>query len=179
MEKSELRKELVKIRLAVKERENKNEIIMREVLRIAEKYDRIFIYVSMGSEVDTHEIIRALGGVKQIFVPYTVKGIMRAAVPLYSDKPFTPDGRGNVPVRGDGFFDGEADLNIVPLLGYDDGCYRVGYGAGCYDRYFEKFNGGLKVGLAYAEQHCVFTREQTDIPLDMIVTQSGILGRNK
>ena len=41
---------------------------------------------------------------------------------------------------------------IVPLVGYDANCYRLGYGGGYYDRYLKDFNAPT-IGLAYSFQY--------------------------
>jgi 5,10-methenyltetrahydrofolate synthetase len=65
----------------------------------------------------------------------------------------------------------------VPLLGFDARRHRLGYGAGYYDRWLAGCRGShtLKVGLA-AELARVpaLPALATDIPLDLIVTDTGI-----
>lgn len=43
----------------------------------------------------------------------------------------------------------DIDLMIVPLLAYDQKCYRVGYGKGYYDKYFQNDFCGYKLGLLF------------------------------
>ncbi|TAE31407.1 MAG: 5-formyltetrahydrofolate cyclo-ligase [Candidatus Kapaibacterium sp.] len=69
---------------------------------------------------------------------------------------------------------------LVPLLGFDVECYRIGYGKGHYDRFFAGFSEALlrntvKIGCAFQCQ-CVaeLPRETHDIPLDMIITEESI-----
>ncbi len=175
-----LRKELLKIRASVAERDEKNALIAEKLFVLAKNFKSVFIYVSMNSEVDTHGIITNLASEKEVFVPYTyANGIMRAArLPSAVDLKAT-DRFGNVLSSSEHFFDGQAELNVVPLLGFDCECYRIGYGAGCYDRYFEKHSGGLKAGLAFEEQLCEFARVDTDFPMDIIITPARVIRRIK
>lgn len=68
---------------------------------------------------------------------------------------------------------------ILPLLAFDARGQRLGYGAGHYDRTLEKLRSqhNLRaIGFAYAAQECAkVPTEPTDQPLDMIVTEAGIL----
>ncbi|MPQ92336.1 5-formyltetrahydrofolate cyclo-ligase [Thioclava sp. JE_KL1] len=71
------------------------------------------------------------------------------------------------------------EVLIVPLLAFDAKGYRLGYGGGFYDRTLE----GLRargpvtaIGFAFAAQEVPeVPTEPTDQPLDMIVTEAGIL----
>ena len=66
------------------------------------------------------------------------------------------------------------DLMIVPLVGYDTNCYRLGYGGGYYDRYLKDFNAPT-IGLAYSFQYIEhYQSEDFDIPLDDIITDKKI-----
>ncbi|MEP2784312.1 MAG: 5-formyltetrahydrofolate cyclo-ligase [Pseudoruegeria sp.] len=71
------------------------------------------------------------------------------------------------------------DVLIVPLVAFDTTGGRLGYGGGFYDRTLE----GLRqrgpvvaIGYAYqAQQAKALPLEPTDQPLDMIVTDAGVL----
>lgn len=71
------------------------------------------------------------------------------------------------------------DILIVPLAAYDGRGYRLGYGGGFYDRTLELLRDRGRVtaiGFAYAVQETSdVPTEPTDQPLDMIVTEKGIL----
>lgn len=79
--------------------------------------------------------------------------------------------------------DGTAELVpwvlIVPLLAFDRRGYRLGYGGGFYDRTLE----GLRargpvtaIGFAFAAQEMdEVPTEPTDQPLDLIVTEGGVI----
>ncbi|NVO23388.1 5-formyltetrahydrofolate cyclo-ligase [Donghicola mangrovi] len=68
---------------------------------------------------------------------------------------------------------------IVPLVAFDRRGGRLGYGGGFYDRTLEllRANGPvLAVGFAYAAQEAdSLPLEPTDQPLDMIITEQGVL----
>ena len=73
----------------------------------------------------------------------------------------------------------EPEILIVPLLAFDRRGYRLGYGGGFYDRTLERLRAArptLAVGFAYAAQEIPEVPiEPTDQPLDLIVTEGGIL----
>lgn len=73
----------------------------------------------------------------------------------------------------------EPDLLIVPLLAFDSGLWRLGYGGGFYDRTLARLRarGVVRaVGLAYAAQEMDgLPREATDQRLDAVVTERGVL----
>ncbi|MEO6015578.1 MAG: 5-formyltetrahydrofolate cyclo-ligase [Devosia sp.] len=69
----------------------------------------------------------------------------------------------------------EPDVILMPLLGFDKRGTRLGYGGGYYDRTLEKLGKRPRlVGIAYAAQELEdIPRESHDVPLDVIVTESG------
>ena len=73
----------------------------------------------------------------------------------------------------------EPEILIVPLVAFDRQGGRLGYGGGFYDRTLEGLRAKgpvLAIGFAYAAQETeALPLEPTDQPLDMIVTESGVL----
>ncbi len=71
------------------------------------------------------------------------------------------------------------EILIVPLLAFSRAGGRLGYGGGFYDRTLEQLRAArptLAIGFAYAEQENPdVPLEPTDQPLDLIVTQHGII----
>ena len=71
------------------------------------------------------------------------------------------------------------NLLIVPLLGFDAICNRLGYGGGYYDislRVLRKNLNICAVGVAYEEQEfCEIPIDQYDEPLDMVLTDQRTL----
>lgn len=68
---------------------------------------------------------------------------------------------------------------IVPLVAFDREGGRLGYGGGFYDRTLEKLRASgpvTAIGYAFAAQEAdTLPLEPTDQPLDMIVTDAGVL----
>ncbi len=68
---------------------------------------------------------------------------------------------------------------LVPLVGFDPGGYRLGYGGGYFDRTLAALESNpVTVGLGFEIARLKTIHPQPhDIPLDFIVTESGIEAR--
>jgi len=79
---------------------------------------------------------------------------------------------GRRPARAD-----RVDLVLTPLVAFDDRGRRLGYGGGHFDRLLARVAPGTTViGVAYAMQQCaVIPTETHDVPLDLVVTDDGVL----
>lgn len=81
-----------------------------------------------------------------------------------------------VPAAGDWI---TPEILIVPLLAFSRAGGRLGYGGGFYDRTLEMLRAvrpTIAIGFAYAAQEIDdLPLEQTDQPLDLIVTERGII----
>ena len=73
----------------------------------------------------------------------------------------------------------EPDFLIVPLLAFDRAGWRLGYGAGYFDRTLTKLRARkavLAVGVGYSAQEVpAVPRNATDQRLDWILTERGAL----
>ncbi len=73
----------------------------------------------------------------------------------------------------------EPELLIVPLVAFNRAGGRLGYGGGFYDRTLEMLRAKrptLAVGFAFgAQEDPDLPLEETDQPLDMIVTEAGVI----
>ncbi|MFT6076195.1 MAG: 5-formyltetrahydrofolate cyclo-ligase [Yoonia sp.] len=68
---------------------------------------------------------------------------------------------------------------VVPLVAFDRDGGRLGYGGGFYDRTLEKLRAiqpTMAIGFAYtAQEDKSLPLEATDQPLDLIVTEQGVI----
>ncbi|MEN8892250.1 5-formyltetrahydrofolate cyclo-ligase [Planktotalea arctica] len=73
----------------------------------------------------------------------------------------------------------EPEIVIVPLVAFDRSGGRLGYGGGFYDRTLERLRARratLAIGFAFAAQEAQgLPLEPTDQPLDLIITEAGII----
>lgn len=132
-----------------------------------------FIYLSVGAEVDTRQIIDSLlAAGKTVCVPRIVRNKMSAV--RYSGGEL-PKGAFGIPAPICGE-DMPCDVAFVPLLAADEEGYRLGYGGGFYDRYFAEHPDIKRVGLAYSFQIVKsLPRSGTDVPLHAIITEETTL----
>ncbi len=68
-------------------------------------------------------------------------------------------------------FKKDLDIIIVPGIAFDKRGYRIGYGAGFYDRFLKDFR-GKKIGVAF--DCCIVERvpvSKNDVPVDVILTE--------
>lgn len=141
------------------------------------KYDLFLIYVSVGSEVDTMNIIE-----------YLLNNNKRVAVPVCSPKNLVfyninsldelCEGKFGIPAANESkaakaiFSDNT--LCLVPGICFDFYGYRIGYGGGFYDRFLSEYTVDT-LGLCY--ERCICNRipcENTDKSVDYILTDRCI-----
>jgi len=69
---------------------------------------------------------------------------------------------------------------LAPLVGFDDACYRLGYGGGYFDRTLAALSPrAFAIGIGFEAQHLATIYPQPfDVPMDLIVTEAGIRKRN-
>jgi len=68
-------------------------------------------------------------------------------------------------------YDQQFDVVVVPCLGFNDQCHRLGSGGGYYDRFLLTQPKAFTVGLCYESARCDFDAEPHDIPLSGIMTE--------
>jgi 5-formyltetrahydrofolate cyclo-ligase len=68
---------------------------------------------------------------------------------------------------------------LAPLVGFDDACYRLGYGGGYFDRTLAALSPPpFAIGIGFEVQRLATIYPQSfDVPMDLIVTEAGIRER--
>ena len=134
-------------------------------------------YLPIGTEVSPVTTMRALWRDNTICVPVvTGKGAPLRFREWWPGCPTEP-GAFDVPVPTEGGWRVPQVL-IVPLLGFDASCGRLGYGGGFYDRTLAGLGEAHTIGLAVEVQRMdAVPREPTDVALDEVITEAGIYRR--
>jgi 5-formyltetrahydrofolate cyclo-ligase len=136
----------------------------------------IGIYWPMRGEMDVRDMARVhrdAGGA--VALPVVVE--RNAAVEFWRWEPGMKMDKGiwEIPIPAERELV-QPDLLIVPLVGFDAACYRLGYGGGYYDRTIAAANPQpLCVGLGFASAALpsIFPQPH-DIPMRLVVTELGI-----
>lgn len=139
----------------------------------------VFCCLSFGTEIDTHGLVRRLGdGGRQVYVPRTRPGcrldvhpypcaIRRTAFGLEQPTADAP----RLPPED---VDATLDVALVLGLAFDRRGFRLGYGAGYFDRFLDG-RPFPALGLAHACQLLdTVPVEDHDVPMAAIVTNRGV-----
>lgn len=182
-EKKEIRKAFLKERDALPTVEilRKSNDIISTLLSIKEFEEarKVLLYISFGSEVNTHGLIRLLFGRKEVFVPIVDKERKEIFISeLRRWEELSSGAYGILEPEKDYIRKGdvkEMEIAIVPGVAFDEYGYRIGYGGGYYDKLLKKMD-GVKIGIAYDFQILKkLPHENHDVRMDKIVTEKRIL----
>ncbi|MDY4110970.1 MAG: 5-formyltetrahydrofolate cyclo-ligase [Eubacterium sp.] len=180
--KSELRKEYKIIRKNVQNKVEKDKLINKYLLNfeLFDKCNQVLFYAALDDEVNLDlSVKKSLEKEKKVALPVCIDN--RGKMQYYYIRSFDDIEVGAFGVREpkvdfckplDSFSNA---ICIVPAIAFDKSGYRLGYGKGYYDRFLSKFN-GISIGVSYDE--CIaqnICADSFDIPVDYIITQSGVL----
>jgi 5-formyltetrahydrofolate cyclo-ligase len=135
-------------------------------------------YMAMRTEIDPTPAMEEAAGHGPVCVP-VIQGagqplLFRQWSPGCTMKPGAFGAA--IPATGDWI---TPQILVVPLVAFDRKGGRLGYGGGFYDRTLEGLRARgpvLAIGFAFAAQEAEdLPLEETDQPLDLIVTEKGIL----
>lgn len=185
--KKRLRKETlaVRSRLSEEERYKKSRAISARLFETPE-FDRagfVMAYMDFRGEAGTSEIIaECFKRGKKVALPVVTdceNGVL-SAFEACSGQAFVRNGYGICepdPDFSNRVLEEKIDLVVVPGVVFDLLKYRIGYGAGYYDRFLPKLRHDcLSVGIAYDFQVVdSLPSDAYDIPLDMIITERRLI----
>jgi 5-formyltetrahydrofolate cyclo-ligase len=179
--KARLRREMLARRgsLPSDQRAEASERIRSRVLALPEMdaVQAAFVFLSHGSEVDTHLLIDALvGRGLRLTVPRVVDRSRMVAAAFPGWDGLVPGVMG-IPAPPSVEADpGSPDLVITPGLAFTPAGDRLGYGQGYYDRWFREHPGPTRIAVAFACQLVdALPTHEHDVPVDIIVTQDRVL----
>ena len=184
-EKQRLREERLAARETLSEQERcvLDDCITQKLLATSEYSEAatVLTYVSVSSEVSTRMFIEcALRDGKTVAVPRCLPGHCLEFVAITSLDQLVPAPFNLLEPSKDLSALTESHMNnaicIVPALLVDTKGYRLGYGAGFYDRFLSTYS-GKKICLAYQQNLSKTELPHTafDVPVDMVITESDVL----
>ena len=185
LEKQRLREERLAARETLSEQERcvLDNCITQKLLTTSEYAEAttVLTYVSVSSEVSTRMFIEcALRDGKTVAVPRCLPGHRLEFVAITSLDRLVPAPFNLLEPPKDLSALTEVQMNdsicIVPALLVDTKGYRLGYGAGFYDRFLSTYS-GKKICLAYQQNlsKTMLPHTEFDVPVDMIITESAVL----
>ena len=180
--KAELRKYYIdkRDRIGVKERAEKSRDIGRRLLKqdTFKNARTVGFYCAFSSEVDTREMMKAaLDRGKKIFLPKinTKNKSMDFSEHNGDFAELACNFYGILEPQGPSQNSRTLDLIVVPGVAFDKQGWRLGYGAGYYDRFLKQVT-ARTIGVIFSEQlHSSLPVDKYDIPVDIVITDKNSL----
>lgn len=151
----------------------KNKIVVKKLKNLIDKKKakNILFYIPLGFEVDILPLLKSLRKDKNItiYVPYMIEDsfkVVKFRLPLYK-KSFGIKEPYNSHLKAK-----KLDLAIIPIIGVDNICKRVGFGKGMYDRFFWELS--YKPIMVFTQLELCMSKQNLsniyDIQADYIIT---------
>ncbi|HHW15076.1 MAG TPA: 5-formyltetrahydrofolate cyclo-ligase [Firmicutes bacterium] len=144
----------------------------------------IALYLSLPDEVDTAPVLeglRKLDPPPLLAAPVVLPKRRMEMYPIPAEPAAlhqSPFGIPEPPAEGEPLSPTDFAIIVVPGVAFDRSGYRLGYGAGYYDRYLSQLSFAhrpLLVGLAFSVQLVpAIPAAPHDVPVDLIVTEEGV-----
>ncbi len=153
------------------------QLVTRRALELPEmkRAENVLCCLSFGDEIDTGELIeRLLDSGRRVLVPRVRRGDPRLYLHEYPCSLETLSFGLRQPPASTPTVSADApDLAVILGLAFDREGYRLGYGAGYFDRFLAS-RSLLALGLCYDCQlvECL-PREQHDVPMTVVATESA------
>ena len=142
-------------------------------------FNAAMVYLSMKSEVETHELVESLlNQGKQVIAPVVdtksgqliTRRIQNLEKDLVRHRYGMLEPNATCPI----FPPDQLQLIFVPGIAFDMNGYRLGYGKGFYDRFLPTCPDAITIGVAFETQLVEDTYPQHwDIPVKHIFTEKG------
>lgn len=176
LDKKTLRKHIIKMRSDMDDKTyHRLSHFIMDKLKQTDEYilaDTIAIYLSYNHEVDTWQFAKEVIETKILCVPVVDENNEMHFVKLDHFYHLKKNKYGIFePSTGDIIEKKDIDLMVVPIVGFNDDNYRLGYGGGYYDRYLQDYQ-GKTIGVAFQMQKLNhYVPENHDIALNKIITE--------
>lgn len=136
-------------------------------------------YVAVGSEADPSRLLREAESLGcTIVLPHvTSRSAPMRFLRHAADAPLAqgPFGLMQPPEAAEPL---RPDMAIVPLIAFDERLFRLGQGAGHYDRALSLLDNCMTIGLAWSIQQAdTLPADPWDIPMDAILTERSWISR--
>jgi 5-formyltetrahydrofolate cyclo-ligase len=142
----------------------------------------VLLFYSFGTEIPTAVLARRLleRGFR-VLLPYLAGDAMEAAEVRPGDRLEATDYGPKEPVKRAPVDPTQVDVVVSPGLAFDRLGHRLGYGGGHYDRYLTRLHANAaRIGIGFGVQIVdEVPAEETDEPVDVIVTDQGVLRVDK
>lgn len=138
---------------------------------------RVFVFISNGSEVETHGLVQTLlAEGREVAVPKIVGRTQMIACRLPEWSGLKPAQLGILtPVVTDPV-EAHFDVVVTPGVGFTEAGHRIGYGAGYYDRWFASHGVSHRIAIAFEVQIVpTLPVDEHDLPVDAIVTERRLI----
>lgn len=149
-----------------------------EAIIDAKKPRSVLFYLPMPIEVDLRKLMQKMRKRYKIFVPFIVKEsfkMVKYRLPLVRNRYQILEPRTSHLKIND------VDLIIVPVVGVDGACKRVGFGKGMYDRYFQSLQ--KRPTVLFVQRVKCYTKsivtDSFDITADYYITPEETLYRGR
>lgn len=180
-----MRKKLTtqRAKISPEKRSDYAQSITAKILQLPEiiAAETIFIYISYGTEVNTHKLIKKLlTAEKKLFAPHIINPNCMQAIPFHNWADLHPGPLGILTPAYTKNQPQPFDISITPGLGFTTSGHRIGYGRGYYDKWFCANPVKNKIALAFEAQLADnIPIEKNDIYMDKIITEQRTIIASK
>ncbi len=143
-------------------------------LSIIENSKNIMVFVSFGSEPNTHELIKHfIDNKKRVYVPYidtNFNEMFITEITSFSDLETGYYGILEPKIKNSANPE-LLDVIITPAIAFDKQNYRLGYGKAYYDKFFSTNNlKAYKIGICFSENFVdLLPHSENDVPVDEVI----------
>ena len=178
--KNQLKESLLEKRNALSQEEilEKSKKIQSNLFSLEQykKSKTVMLFVSFGSEVHTHDMIKESLKNKTVVVPKVMHHEIEPSVIIDFDNLVAGKFGILEPIEAMKIAYKNINLVLVPGIVFDREGHRIGYGFGYYDKFLAKVPKAIKIGLAFDFQVVdKIPREMHDVHVDMIVTEKRVV----